>query len=187
MDLDDVTHEDIHAGDTAPLRIHLQFFEEADLAQSPMCHMKLHNCPLQLPADLTTWPRAVVFDFVYGAAALNRWYSKGSLENWEKSVNNEYNIPAEYIPEDDDYDTDDSRHKGHKGHDGGEDDDTVRFNTNHSQHSQQRLQLMAMDLVLSLWNSKPAFNPSFVKGWLQDVSNASTKNGQERSATHALM
>ncbi len=63
------------------IRVHIQFFDSELLEQFPLeasvaAKRLCNNQALRLPSNLADWPRAVIFDFVYGAAALKRWYQR---------------------------------------------------------------------------------------------------------------
>ena len=72
MGFDDISPPTIPTDHPHPnLHVHLQFFNHNLLQQQQLLGLLVagnHLCDnqaLQLPANLDTWPRAVIFDFVY--------------------------------------------------------------------------------------------------------------------------
>lgn len=178
MGFDDISPPTVATDHRHPddLRVHMQFFDSTLLQQQPFqslvaVNQLCNNQALRLPTDLETWPRAVIFDFVYGAAVLGRWYEKGKLPAWEKDVQCVYFEDADYDGANDGFDTDDSR-GGDDGHDGSEEEVTVRVTRQQArggQPVQTKSARFAMDLVYSLWRRRPAPDVRNIKEWLDGV------------------
>ena len=173
MSIDDITPPTIIPSSPYdhPIRVHIQFFQSELLQQFPLdssvtTNRLCNNQALRLPSNLTDWPRAVVFDFVYGAAALKRWYQKGTLADWEDDIQQSYNEPAAYDHQkgEDHYSSDDSRGDGDD-----ENDETVKLPRMHGQSSENSTRF-AMDLVYALWRRDAAPDFRHIKEWLKGIT-----------------
>ncbi len=180
MGFDDISPPTISTDHPHPnLRVHLQFFDHELLQQQLLGllvagNQLCDNQALRLPANLETWPRAVIFDFVYGAAALHRWYKRGKLAKWEADMQELYCEDADYDAYDgfdNGFDTDDSRAGGsdEDGHDGDEKDVITRQRAQASQQAPQNSARFAMDFVYTLWQRRVSPDVRYIKEWLAGV------------------
>ena len=175
MSLDDITPPTIiPRDDPSGIRVHIQFLESKKLEQWPFdvsvaANRLCNNQALRLPSDLTEWPRAVIFDFVYGAAALKRWYERGTMVDWEDRIQEIYNEPAPYEEEEDHSDSDDMAGDGN-------DDETAKLPLQEARHGRpsENSASFAMDFVYALWQRNAQRNtvPDFtrIKSWLGTVT-----------------